>query len=295
MDERQLRRIADDDGFIAAMDQSGGSTPKTLRVYGIEADRYSDDAEMFDLIHQMRTRIISSPRFGGDRILGVILFEMAMDREIGGMRSAQYLWDVKNVVPFLKVDKGLADEADGAQLMKPIPDLDDLLARAGDEGMFGTKMRSVVKLADHAGVNAVVDQQFEVGHQILATGLVPILEPEVDIHSPEKAEAEALLKTAILRNLESIGNDQQVMLKLTLPDEGNFYRDLVEHAKVLKVVALSGGYSRHEAAAKLARNTGIVASFSRALVEGLSARQSDEEFNATLDRAIASIFEASCT
>ncbi len=295
MNEEQLRRVAEDDGFIAAMDQSGGSTPKTLLAYGIEADAYSDDAEMFDMIHQMRTRIISSPSFGGDRILGVILFEMAMDREIQGMGPVQYLWDVRNVVPFLKVDKGLADEADGAQLMRPIPGLDGLLARAGDEGMFGTKMRSVVKLAGKAGVNAVVDQQFEVGHQILATGLVPILEPEVDIHSPEKAEAEVLLKTAILRNLESIGNDQQVMLKLTLPDEGNFYRDLVEHAKVLKVVALSGGYSRHEAGAKLARNTGIVASFSRALLEGLSARQSDEEFNATLDRAIASIFEASCT
>lgn len=295
MNKTQLQRVTNDDGFIAAMDQSGGSTPKTLRVYGIEADAYSDDAEMFDLIHQMRTRIISSPRFGGDRILGVILFEMAMDREIEGMASAQYLWDMKNVVPFLKVDKGLADEADGAQLMKPIPDLDGLLARAGDEGMFGTKMRSVVKVADKAGVNAVVDQQFEVGHQVLATGLVPILEPEVDIHSTEKAEAEALLKTAIVRNLESIGNDQQVMLKLTLPDEDNFYSDLVEHAKVLKVVALSGGYNRPEANAKLARNTSIVASFSRALVEGLSAQQTDEEFDATLDGAIASIFKASCT
>jgi fructose-bisphosphate aldolase class I len=277
------------------MDQSGGSTPRTLRVYGIEDDAYSDDAEMFDLIHQMRTRIVTSPPFGGDRILGVVLFEMAMDREIEGMGSAQYLWDVKNVVPFLKVDKGLADEAGGTQLMKPIRGLDGLLARARDEGMFGTKMRSVVKRADKAGVNAVVDQQFEVGHQILATGLVPILEPEVDIHSVEKAKAEELLKIAILRNLENIANDQQVMFKLTLPDEDNFYRDLVEHAKVLKVVALSGGYTRHEAQVKLARNAGIVASFSRALVEDLSAQQSAEEFDATLEKAIAGIFEASCT
>lgn len=294
MNEEQLRKVAEHGGFIAALDQSGGSTPKALLTYGVEADAYSSEAEQFDLIHRMRARVISSPSFGADRILGVILFEMTMDREIEGMRSAKYLWDVKSIVPFLKVDKGLADEVNGVQLMNSIPGLDGVLARARDAGMFGTKMRSVVKLANTAGVNAVVDQQFAVGDQILAAGLVPILEPEVDLKSPEKAEAEVLLKEAILRNLENIENDQQVMLKLTLPDEDNFYAELIEHPRVLKVVALSGGYSRRDANAKLARNSGMVASFSRALLEGLSAQQSDEEFDSVLNEAIAEIFEASC-
>lgn len=295
MNEEQLRKVAEQGGFIAALDQSGGSTPQTLLNYGIEADAYSGEAEQFDLIHRMRARVVSSPSFGADRILGVILFEMTMDREIEGLRSGKYLWEVKSIVPFLKVDKGLAEEANGVQLMNPMPGLDEVLARARDEAIFGTKMRSVVKLADPSGVNAVVDQQFEIGRQILATRLVPILEPEVDLNSPEKAEAEALLKDAILRNLENIDNNKQVMLKLTLPDEDNFYADLIEHPGVLKVVALSGGYSRREANAKLARNAGMVASFSRALLEGLSVQQSDEEFNAVLDEAIAGIFEASCT
>jgi fructose-bisphosphate aldolase class I len=250
---------------------------------------------MFDLMHEMRTRIITSPAFGGDRILGAILFEMTMDRDIDGMGSAEYLWKVKQVVPFLKVDQGLAQEVDGAQVMKPMPDLDALLERATAKGVFGTKMRSVIKLANPAGVDAVADQQFEIGKRILAAGLVPIIEPEVDIHSPEKAKAEVLLKAAILRNLESIPQGQQIMLKLTLPDEDGFYSELVQHARVLKVVALSGGYTREEANARLKRNPGVVASFSRALTEGLSAQQTDKEFDAMLDESIGSIFEASMT
>jgi fructose-bisphosphate aldolase class I len=295
MNDQMLAKIRDAAGFVAALDQSGGSTPKALRLYGIDEDAYSGEAEMFDLIHAMRTRIITSPSFGGDRIIGAILFEMTMDREIEGKGSAEYLWNVKGVVPFLKVDKGLAEEADGAQVMKPMPDLDELLARAGTKGVFGTKMRSVIKLANPTGVDAVVDQQFEIGNCILTAGLVPIIEPEVDIHSPEKAEAEVLLKAAILRNLASVPEGRQIMLKLTLPEEDGFYTELVEHPKVLKVVALSGGYSREEANAKLERNPDVVASFSRALTEGLSAQQSDDEFDAVLDASIGSIFAASNT
>jgi len=295
MNEQQLAKIENEDGFIAALDQSGGSTPKALLIYGVTADAYSNDDEMFDRIHEMRTRIVTSPSFNGDRVIGAILFENTMDRDIEGQPSPTYLWKAKGVVPFLKVDKGLAGEADGAQIMKPIPDLANLLAGAGEKGVFGTKMRSVVKMANRAGIDAVVDQQFAIGRQILAAGLVPIIEPEVDIHSPEKAEAERLLKAAIVRNLESIADDQQIMLKVTLPDEDNFYGELVNHPKVLKVAALSGGYSRDDANARLARNTGVVASFSRALTEGLSAQQSDAEFDDALDVAISSIFEASKT
>jgi fructose-bisphosphate aldolase class I len=291
----QLRKIEGGRGFIAALDQSGGSTPKALRLYGLDETAYSNDQEMFDRIHEMRSRIITSPSFNGDRILGAILFEMTMDRQIEGKGSAEFLWEDKNVVPFLKVDKGLADEVDGAQVMKPIPDLDALLARAVAHGVFGTKMRSVIKLADAAGVDAVVSQQFEVGRQILDAGLVPIIEPEVDIHSPQKAAAEDLLKAAILAGLDGLGSDQRVMLKLTLPDEDGFYTDLVQHPRVLRVVALSGGYSREEANAHLARNHGVVASFSRALTEGLTAQQSDAEFDAALDASIASIYAASVT
>jgi len=295
MNMEQLAKVRTGAGFVAALDQSGGSTPKALRLYGIPEDAYSNEEEMFDLIHEMRTRIITSPSFDGDRILGAILFEMTMDRDIEGMGSAEYLWRVKEVVPFLKVDQGLAGEVDGAQVMKPMPDLDPLLERAKAKGVFGTKMRSVVKLANPAGVDAVADQQFAIGRRILAAGLVPIIEPEVDIHSPEKAEAETLLKAAILRNLESIPEGRQIMLKLTLPEEDGLHRELVDHAKVLKVVALSGGYTREEANARLERNPGVVASFSRALTEGLSAQQTDEEFDAMLDESIGSIFAASMT
>jgi fructose-bisphosphate aldolase class I len=293
VDEQQLNKVANDAGFIAALDQSGGSTPKALRLYGIEETAYSNEAEMFDLIHQMRTRIITSPAFNGDRVLGAILFEQTMDREIEGMGSAEYLWQVKRVVPFLKVDKGLAEESDGTQLMKPIPDLDDLCRRAVSHGVFGTKMRSVIKVADEAGITANVAQQFDVARQILAHDLVPIIEPEVDIHSPSKAAAEALLKGRILAELDGV--DRPIMLKLTLPEEDGFYSDLIAHPKVLRVVALSGGYSREEANARLARNPGMIASFSRALTEGLTAQQTDEEFNAALDASIASIYAASIT
>jgi fructose-bisphosphate aldolase class I len=295
MNEQQLAKIRSEDGFIAALDQSGGSTPKALRAYGVDDSAYSNNDEMFEVIHEMRTRIITSPSFNGDRILGAILFENTMDREIDGEGSAAYLWNEKRVVPFLKVDKGLADEENGVQLMKPIPGLDALLARAKDKGVFGTKMRSVIKLANPEGVRAIADQQFEIGKQILAAGLVPIIEPEIDIHSPEKAEAEALLKAAILEHLASLEEGQQIMLKLTLPDQANFYADLVNHPKVLKVVALSGGYTREDANARLAQNNGMVASFSRALTEGLSAQQADDEFDKMLDESIGSIFEASRT
>jgi fructose-bisphosphate aldolase class I len=295
MNQDQLEQVRNGNGFIAALDQSGGSTPKALKLYGIEEDQYSGDAEMFDRIHEMRSRIIESPSFTGERVVGAILFEMTMDRQVDGLDTGDYLWQRKRVVPFLKVDKGLADEADGAQVMKPMPDLDELLARGVAKGMFGTKMRSVIKLANEVGVNAVVDQQFEVGRKILAAGLVPIIEPEVDITSPEKAEAEALLKAAILRQLEQQPADQPIMLKLTLPETDGFYQELVDHPSVLRVVALSGGYSREEANDRLARNPGVIASFSRALTEGLSAQQSDEEFDATLDSTIKSIYEASIT
>jgi fructose-bisphosphate aldolase class I len=289
MNTEQFEKAKSGSGFIAALDQSGGSTPKALKLYGIPEDAYSGDDEMFDLVHQMRTRIITSPAFDGDRIMGAILFEMTMDRP-----SADYLWNVKNVVPFLKIDKGLAEEKDGAQTMKPMPGLDDLLDRAVANGVFGTKERSVIKLPG-AGLDAVVEQQFEVAQQVLAKGLVPIIEPEVDIHSPRKAEAEDQLKAALLDGVNKLADDQAVMLKLTLPDTDNLYSELVAHPKVVRVVALSGGYSRDEACDKLARNSGVIASFSRALTEGLTAQQSDQEFNATLDAAIAEIAKASST
>ncbi len=282
-------------GFIAALDQSGGSSPKALKLYGVDESQYSGDDEMFDRIHEMRTRIITSPAFDGRRILGAILFEGTMDRDIEGKGSAEYLWNVKNVVPFLKVDKGLADEADGVQVMKPMPGLDELLERAAGKGVFGTKMRSVIKLANPGGVQAIVDQQFEVGRQILAHGLVPIIEPEIDIHSPEKAGAEDLLKASILERLDGLADGESVMLKLTLPETDDFYADAIAHPRCLKVVALSGGYSREEANARLARNHGMIASFSRALTEGLTAQQSAEEFDAMLDSTIQSIFDASST
>lgn len=291
MNQEQLSKVRNGDGFIAALDQSGGSTPKALTLYGVEESQYSNEDEMFDRIHEMRSRIIKSPSFSGDKILGAILFENTMDREIDGRPTGDFLWS-KGVVPFLKVDKGLAETEHGAQVMKPIGGLDGLLARAVDKGMFGTKMRSVVAEADERGVDAVVGQQFEIGRQILAAGLVPIIEPEVDIHSPTKAEAEELLKASILGQLEGLG-DEQIMLKLTIPNEDDFYRDLIEHPKVLRVVALSGGYSREDACARLSRNHGMIASFSRALTEGLTAQQSDEEFDATLADAIDRIFTAS--
>lgn len=280
-------------GFIAALDQSGGSTPKALRLYGIEESEYSSDEEMFNLVHEMRTRIITSTPFSGERVLGAILFENTLDREIEGMSTAHFLWQKKRVIPFLKVDKGLEAESNGVQVMKPIVGLDALLAKAVAQDVFGTKMRSVVKLANHQGIKDVVAQQFEVGKEILAAGLVPIIEPEVDINSPQKAEAEALLKLEILTQLNLLNEGQEVMLKLTLPTEANFYKELVDHPRVLKVVALSGGYSRDDANAKLAENQGIIASFSRALTEGVSAKQSQDEFEATLDAAIEGIYQAS--
>lgn len=293
MNTDQLKKAQSGAGFIAALDQSGGSTPKALKLYGISEDAYSGDDQMFDLVHEMRTRIITSPAFDGDRIMGAILFEMTMDREIEGRPTADYLWNVKNIVPFLKIDKGLAEEKDGAQTMKPMPGLNDLLDRAVEKGIFGTKERSVIKLPG-AGLDAVVAQQFEVAEQVLAKGLVPIIEPEVDIKSPKKAEAEDQLNAALLDGVNKLG-DKKVMLKLTLPDTDNLYKELVDHPNVLRVVALSGGYSRDEANEKLSRNIGVIASFSRALTEGLTAQQSDEEFNSTLDQAIASIAKASST
>jgi len=295
MNEEQLRKMREGAGFIAALDQSGGSTPKALKLYGIPEDGWSNDDEMFDLIHDMRARIIKSPAFNGDRILGAILFEKTMDRQIDDLDTGDYLWSKKNVVPFLKIDKGLDAESDGVQLMKPMPDLDSLLERGVGKNMFGTKERSVIKLANPKGVEAIADQQFDVGRQVLRHGLVPILEPEIDIHSPEKAKAEELLKDALLRGLEQVPDGQQVMFKLTLPETEGFYQELVDHPKVLRVVALSGGYSREEANARLSRNPGVVASFSRALTEGLSSQQSDEEFDAMLDEAVGSIFAASNT
>lgn len=290
-----LEKMGDGKGFIAALDQSGGSTPGALRRYGLDESAYANDAEMFDRIHQMRTRIMTSPVFTGDRILGAILFEMTMDRQVDGMGSAEYLWQRKGIVPFLKVDKGLAAEDLDVKLMAPMPDLDTVLERALQHGVFGTKMRSVIRLANQAGIEAVVRQQFEIGRRILAAGLMPIIEPEVDITSPQKAEAETLLKAAIHAELDDLPGDQQVMLKLTIPSEPGFYSDLVAHPRILRIVALSGGYTRDEANALLARNPGVVASFSRALTEGLTAQQSDEEFNAVLDASIASIYAASIT
>jgi fructose-bisphosphate aldolase class I len=291
----QMEKAGRGQGFIAALDQSGGSTPKALKAYGIDAGVYSNEDEMFDLIHEMRTRIITSPAFTGDRLIGAILFEQTMDREIEGRGSSEYLWDVKQVVPFLKVDKGLTAEADGVQLMKPIPGLEGLVARARSKGVFGTKMRSVIKQPNPAGIKAIVDQQFTVGKQILAGGLMPILEPEADIFMENRSEAERFLKAEILAALGDLGADQQVMLKLSIPVEDDFYADLIAHPKVLRVVALSGGYSRAEANDRLVRNHGLTASFSRALSEGLSAQQTDEEFNHMLDESIQSIYEASIT
>ena len=294
VNEQQRDKVRTGEGFIAALDQSGGSTPKALALYGVDESAYSSEEEMFDLIHEMRSRIITSPSFNGDKVLGAILFEMTMDRTVEGKDTPAFLWEDKGVVPFLKVDKGLADEVDGAQLMKPIPGLDDLLARAVAKGVFGTKMRSVIASADRAGVDAVVAQQFELGRQILDAGLVPIIEPEVLITSATKAEAEELLKTGILTHLDQLG-DEQVMLKLSLPTVDDSYRDLVEHPKVLRVVALSGGYPRDQANEILARNHGVIASFSRALTENLSAKQTDEEFDAALAETIGGIYEASLT
>src|SRR6056297_1229510 len=293
--EQQKAKFQTQPGFVAALDQSGGSTPKALRLYGVPETAYSNDKEMMDLIHEMRTRIITSPAFDGDRILAAILFEDTMDREIEGKPTAEYLWEVKKVVPILKVDKGLADEADGVQLMKPIPGLDALLKKAKDKGIFGTKMRSVIKQADDNGIKAIVEQQFEVAKQIIDAGLVPILEPEVDIHCPDKTEAESILHRLIMEHLDQLGEGKLVMLKLTLPEVDNLYSDCIDHPNVLKVVALSGGYSRDEADARLKKQHRMVASFSRALTEGLSVKQSDEEFNEMLDDAIQSIFDASKT
>jgi fructose-bisphosphate aldolase class I len=289
----QANKLRAGQGFIAALDQSGGSTPKALRLYGIEESAYTSEAEMFDLVHAMRARIAQAPDFTGDKVLGAILFEMTMDRDIGGKPSPAFLWQERGVVPFLKVDKGLASDTDGVKLMKPMPDLDPLLERAVKAGIFGTKMRSVIDAANPAGIEAVVSQQFDVGQQILGHGLVPIIEPEVTISIHDKAEAETLLRAAILAQLDLLPADQEVMLKLTLPETPNLYESLVNHPRVLRVVALSGGYSRDEANTRLAQNRGVIASFSRALTEGLSAQQSDDDFNATIAKSIDDIYRAS--
>ncbi len=293
--DQQLNKMRTQDGFIAALDQSGGSTPKALALYGITEDSWSGEDEMFDIVHAMRTRIITSPVFNGDRILAAILFEGTMEREILEQPTVEYLWKVKNIVPILKVDKGLTDEVDGTQLMKPNPDLDVLLEKAKSRGIFGTKTRSVIKRASETGIKAVVAQQFEIGKRIIAAGLVPIIEPEVDIYCPDKGEAEAILKREIMTELGELGEDHLVILKLTPAEEDNLYREAIDHAKVLKVAALSGGYGREEAVDRLARNNGMIASFSRALVEGLSVQQSDEEFNAMIDESIERIYQASQT
>jgi fructose-bisphosphate aldolase class I len=295
VNEEQLQKMKIHPGFIAALDQSGGSTPKALALYGIKEGAWSNEDEMFAIVHEMRTRMITSPSFTGERIIGAILFENTMDKDIEKRPTADYLWNVKRVVPFLKVDKGLSSEKDGVQLMKPIPALDSLLEKARAKRIFGTKMRSVIKQANASGIKDIVNQQFELAAQIIAAGLVPIVEPEVDIHCPEKARAEELLKAAILEKLNQLPAGQWVMLKLTLPEQDNFYADFVRHPKVLRVVALSGGYSREEANNRLRRNHGVIASFSRALAQGLSAHQSDAEFNAILGKSIQSIFEASNT
>jgi fructose-bisphosphate aldolase class I len=293
MNSAQLAQMKNGKGFIAALDQSGGSTPKALSLYGVQPESYSGEAAMFDLVHQMRTRIIKSPSFTSERVIGVILFEMTMDRQIDGLGSAEFLWQKKNIVPFLKVDNGLADEKDGAQVMKPIPELDARLTSALSHGVFGTKMRSVIKQANVAGVNAVVDQQFEIGKVICAKGLVPIIEPEVDIKCPDKAAAEDLLLAALIKQLDKLNDDQNVMLKLTLPEKAGLYTPLTKHPRVVRVVALSGGYSRDHANEVLAKNPNVIASFSRALSEGLTAQQSDAQFDATLNTAIQAIYEAS--
>ena len=291
--DQQIEQMTNGQGFIAALDQSGGSTPKALKLYGIEEDAYSSEEEMFDLIHAMRARIATAPAFTGDKVVGAILFEMTMDRKINGKPSAQFLWEDRHVVPFLKIDKGLADEADGVRLMKPIPGLDDLLSRAVAHGIFGTKERSVINKASKSGIDAVVAQQFELGEQVLSHGLVPIIEPEVTISIADKAEAEDLLLASIIEHLDKLSGDKKVMLKLSLPTKANLYKPLVDHPKVMRVVALSGGYERDEANRILAQNTGVIASFSRALTEGLTAQQSDEEFNAAIAEAIDQIYAAS--
>jgi len=293
MNSAQLAQMKSGKGFIAALDQSGGSTPKALSLYGIEPNTYSGEAAMFDLVHQMRSRIIKSPSFTSERVIGVILFEMTMDRQIDGLGSAEFLWQKKNIVPFLKVDNGLADEKDGAQVMKPIPELDARLASAISHGVFGTKMRSVIKQANAAGVKAVVEQQFEIGKQICAKGLVPIIEPEVDINCPNKAAAEDLLLAELIKHLDKLGDDQNVMLKLTLPEKAGLYTPLTNHPRVVRVVALSGGYSRDHANEVLAKNPNVIASFSRALSEGLTAQQSDGEFDGMIDKTIQAIYDAS--
>ena len=293
MNQEQATRMTEGKGFIAALDQSVGSTPKALKAYGIEGDAYSSEEEMFDLVHQMRSRIITSDAFSSEKVLAAILFEMTMDRDIKGKPTAQFLWEDKGIVPLLKIDKGLADEVDGCQLMKPMPQLDELLDRGVKAGIFGTKERSVISAANEAGIQKVVDQQFEIGKQVLAKGLVPILEPEVTITIDDKAEAEELLKAALLKGLDELDEDQKVMIKLSLPSKDNFYRDLIEHPKVMRVVALSGGYEREEANDILSRNKGLIASFSRALSEGLSHQQEQNEFDATLAKSVDSIYQAS--
>ncbi len=290
-----LKKVMTEQGFIAALDQSGGSTPKALALYGIENTEFSNDEQMYDLVHQMRARIVTNPIFTGERVLGAILFENTLDREFLGKPAAQYLWQEKRIVPFLKVDKGLCDEKNDVQLMKEIPALDSLLDKAVDQDVFGTKMRSVIKLANAKGIDDIVTQQFTVAKQILAKGLTPIIEPEIDINSPEKFAAEALLKSALLKALNNLTNDQKVMLKLTLPEADNYYAECINHKNVIKVVALSGGYTREQANKKVAANHNMIASFSRALTQGLSAKQSDAEFTNMLDMAIESIFNASKT
>jgi len=293
MNNDMLQQMKSGKGFIAALDQSGGSTPKALSLYGVTESAYSNEAEMFDRMHEMRSRLIKSPVFNGERVIGAILFEMTMERTIDGLGSAEYLWTKKRVVPFLKVDNGLADEANDVQLMKPIPELGARIAAANKHGVFGTKMRSVINMANHAGIDAVVKQQFEIGKEIIAGGLVPIIEPEVSIKSPQKAEAEELLKKSLLDYANSLSGDQNIMLKLSIPTKANLYKELVDHPRVVRVVALSGGYSREEANRLLAQNTGIIASFSRALAEGLTAQQSEAEFDAALNSTIQSIYDAS--
>jgi fructose-bisphosphate aldolase, class I len=295
MNQKQAEKMKKGKGFVAALDQSGGSTPKALAGYGVQKDQYKSEEEMFDLVHAMRTRIIKSPVFTPEHILAAILFEQTMDRTIDGLRTGDYLWEKKGIVPILKVDKGLAEEEEGVQLMKPITNLDSLLGRAVERNIFGTKMRSVIKSANPKGIKKIVDQQFDYGRQIIAKGLVPILEPEVDINSSDKAESEKLMKEEIMKHLEELPKDEVLMFKLSIPDQEDFYSELIEHPRVMRVVALSGGYSREEAVEKLEKNPGLIASFSRALLEGLSAKQTDEEFNATLGNSIEKIYKASIT
>lgn len=295
MNQEQMDFVKNRKGFIAALDQSGGSTPKALALYGVSEDQYSSEEEMYDLIHEMRTRVMTAPSFNSDSIVGAILFEQTMDRKVEGQYTSDYLWEKKGVAPFLKVDKGLADEENGVQVMKPMPNLDDLLKRANERNIFGTKMRSVIKEANAEGIKKVVEQQFEVGKQILAAGLVPILEPEVDINSTDKEQSEKILKEEMLKHLDSLNEDQNVMIKITIPSENNYYKEMIDHPRVVRVVALSGGYKRDDANEKLAANNGLIASFSRALSEGVNASQTDEEFNAMLENSIKGIYEASIT